>query len=123
PWTADIAPQQESGGGTGGMRVFGINAFTGTVKWITNSKVGPWVALVRGCHNSCGLSGVTSDGYIADINRGGGGVDGQPITFDTSILEVIEGGNTQDGSRYGSFASFPDGTIIGFGYVPFSEMG
>jgi outer membrane protein assembly factor BamB len=123
PWTADVALQQESGNGIGGMRIYGINAFTGTVKWIADSKVGPWVALVRGCPNSCGLSGVTSDGYVAAITRGNGGVDGIPITFGTPVLEVLSGGQAADGSNYGKVASFPDGTIIGFGYVPVSEMG
>jgi hypothetical protein len=69
------------------------------------------------------LSGVTSDGYVAAITRGNGGVDGIPITFGTPVLEVLSGGQAADGSNYGKIASFPDGTIIGFGYVPVSEMG
>jgi hypothetical protein len=123
PWTADVPMQQESGDGTGGMRVYGINAFTGDIVWITTSKAGPFVMLNRGCHNSCGLEAITSDGIVVDINRGAGGVDGVPFNLSAPVLEITNGGSAPDGSRYSDFVTLNDGSIVAFGYVPFSEMG
>lgn len=123
PWTADVPMQQDSGEGTGGMRVYGINASTGDIVWITTSKAGPFVMLNRGCHNSCGLEAVTKVGVVVDINRGAGGVDGVPFDLTAPVLEIINGGSAPDRSSYGDFVTLADGSIVAWGYRSSSEMG
>jgi outer membrane protein assembly factor BamB len=103
----------------GESHVFGIDSNSGGVIWSRSTKAGGFTALITIFPQSGGLSAITADGHVIQLQRETGGILRDPLQLGGDVASAISGGSTEAGN----FATLTDGSLVAFGGVPRSEQG